>query len=530
MTRFSDGPDAAPAASARQPIPVIFFLSGTRRGDVVRIAGDHLHIGTDPEAQIRIPMDTSPLPRPWHAVLMRRGDTYEVFAEDGADVWVNGERVEQMVLASGDVLEIGRDGAVLRFRLYEPGTAPYKSLPQVFSDCLECARAEAHPVRKVRALAMGIPWELMTRTSRSFRLLMVVALVALAGSTVYLSWRSFELEEQLVASAQRVEGLSRLLAEAEREALDSEELGSMVDELRSATERLDSLEALSGAGARVVAEAGQATLFLQGSYQFVEPSTGRPLRQMMGPGGRPLRNVLGFPSLSLEGDGPPLEVFVTGTGFLVSADGLALTNRHVAVPWEFDEAAQGILSSGFEARPVRFIGYFPGLPAPVDLEVLAVSEDADLAALRPRGLESEVAFLPLAEAAPTPGEPVVVLGYPLGIRALLARSDAAFVEALQVEGVTDFWDQAERISQAGYMAPLASRGIVGQVTPSRIVYDAETTSGGSGGPVLSLRGEVVAVNMAILPEFGGSNMGVPMVQARALLAEAQAVPEDPPSP
>ena len=239
------------------------------------------------------------------------------------------------------------------------------------------------------------------------------------------------------------------------------------------------------------------------------------------PGGQPRRNPLGYPSLSLEGDGPPLEVFVTGTGFIVTPEGLALTNRHVALPWEFDAAARGILESGFEAEMVRFVAYFPGLPAPVEMRVLEASDSADLAVLRPLGLESELTFVPLAVEPPAPGEPVFVLGYPLGLRALMARSDLAFIEALRTEGVTDFWEQAERLSAAGFMAPLASRGIVSQVTAANVVYDAETTSGGSGGPVLTLRGEVVAVNAAILPEFGGSNLGVPAGRARALLERAR---------
>ena len=75
--------------------------------------------------------------------------------------------------------------------------------------------------------------------------------------------------------------------------------------------------------------------------------------------------------------------------------------------------------------------------------------------------------------------------------------------------------------EAGYIAPLATRGFVGQVTPAAVVYDAETTSGGSGGPVINLAGEVIAVNAAILPEFGGSNLGVPIAFARELLAGSQ---------
>ena len=113
-----------------------------------------------------------------------------------------------------------------------------------------------------------------------------------------------------------------------------------------------------------------------------------------------------------------------------------------------------------------------------------------------------------------------MLGYPLGLRALMARSDLRFIEALRAENVTDFWEQAERLSAAGFMAPLASRGIVGQVTEANVVYDAETTRGGSGGPVLNLQGEVVAINTAFLREFGGSNIGLPVVLIEPVLSRS----------
>ena len=91
----------------------------------------------------------------------------------------------------------------------------------------------------------------------------------------------------------------------------------------------------------------------------------------------------------------------------------------------------------------------------------------------------------------------------------------AFVEELQKTENTGFWSVAARLAEADQIAPLASRGIVGQVTPATIVYDAETTHGGSGGPVLDINGSVVAVNAAILPEYGGSNLGVPVAKMRA---------------
>ena len=103
---------------------------------------------------------------------------------------------------------------------------------------------------------------------------------------------------------------------------------------------------------------------------------------------------------------------------------------------------------------------------------------------------------------------------------MLAQSGDAFIEELQKTKDTGFWSVAARLAEEGYIAPLASRGIVGQVTPATIVYDAETTLGGSGGPVLDINGSVVAVNAAILPEYGGSNLGIPVASVRALLADA----------
>jgi len=54
-----------------------------------------------------------------------------------------------------------------------------------------------------------------------------------------------------------------------------------------------------------------------------------------------------------------------------------------------------------------------------------------------------------------------------------------------------------------------------------LVYDAQTTSGGSGGPVIGLNGKVVGVNYAILNGFAGASFAVPAYNARELLNKSR---------
>ena len=110
-----------------------------------------------------------------------------------------------------------------------------------------------------------------------------------------------------------------------------------------------------------------------------------------------------------------------------------------------------------------------------------------------------------------------MLGYPTGIRAMIARSQREIVPLLEARGEVDFWEVARILADGGHIAPLATRGIVGQITTTSVVYDANTTHGGSGGPVISLDGAVVAINAAILTDFAGSNLGVPAAEALRLL-------------
>lgn len=507
------------------PVPMVVYLSGPRRGAAVTLSGEEIRIGTGPEMDVRFPSGPKSSVARHHVTLSRRGASYELSAEPGHDVWVNGEPVERLVLASGDVLELGSGGAVLRFRLYPAGAAPERSVAAVFSDCVECAAQGSQSRLGRAAMLLGVlPYDMAMRTSLVFRGTILAALLALGASSWGLAHRSGALEDRLAEVTQQVE-LNRFLDRSREEARITEtDLAELLGQVEAADARLDEMRAQIGAPARIIREASAATIFLQGAYGFRDPDTQRQVRLAVHPDGEPKYGLDGERLVTFEDGGPPLEIPYTGTGFVVSSDGLILTNRHVARPWDFDDAGKWFLTQGLEPVMRRFLGFLPGQSEPFALSFVAASDDADLALLRSSSVTHTVPHLELADLLPQPGDEVIVLGYPLGIRALIARADPAFLRELSEGGGADSWSVARRLSERGFVAPLATRGIVGQRTEQFVVYDAETTSGGSGGPVLDMNGRVVAVNAAIMPEFGGSNLGVPVLRARELLGRVRSAP------
>jgi serine protease Do len=215
-----------------------------------------------------------------------------------------------------------------------------------------------------------------------------------------------------------------------------------------------------------------------------------------------------------------VELQYTGTAFVVGRQDMLITNRHVAVPWENDATHEQFEAMGLTPKFERFIGYFPGVEKSFDVHLVSASDEVDVAVLRCEAAPPEVRPLTTASDPAHPGDEVIVMGYPTGVRAMLARTDTKFLDEIREQGSLDFWTVVEHLSASSLITPLATRGIVGQITPDVVAYDADTTHGGSGGPVLNMRGEVVAVNMAILPEFGGSNLGVPMARILPILNQS----------
>jgi len=459
------------------------------------------------------------------ARLHRAEDTYEIEALEGRPVWVNGVRITAQKLENRDMIEFGETGPLSRFCLYREDRPVRKMVAEILSDSLVYLRVSRQPVaHRVFRAFYGLLRRLMHETTLLFRVGVILAIVVLAALAYQQIRLNVLLQQQIERGATQLESFAGALTRAKEEALTPNDLKALRQELghrlSSNAERLADLERRSQASARVIAESMSSVLFLQGAYGFRERSSGRMLRHVVDDDDRPLISPLGQPLLSLDGDGPVAERQFTGTGFAVGDGSALVTNRHVALPWENDANVEALAGQGLEPAMLKFIVYVPGKKAAGTVELVRASEDADLAVLRRKDVAEPMAGLKLADAPPAPGDEVIVMGYPTGLRSMLAQSGEAFIEELQKTEDTGFWSVASRLAKKGHIAPLASRGIVSQVTPVTIVYDAETTHGGSGGPVLDIDGSVVAVNSAILPEFGGSNLGVPVAKVRALLEDA----------
>ena len=505
----------------------IEYLSGPLRGCSISIAEAELHFA-ERSGALLMPGDARDSPHP--STLRRAGARYELVASKDRAVWVNNAPVNARVLESSDLIEL-EGGPVLRFWIQASRASPRKSPKEISAAGANAARRWwmrlwGHAQRLVRT---G-PHHLVARAWHRSRVKVLIGVTGLIGALSYLALQTHDLEQQLVHEQKRVSGLAELLSKLGGQALTRSELSVLRDELGKGLidtgERVKVLETSSAAAGQIIARASGSVALVHGSFGFRDPATNRLLRFAVAQDGSPTRTPDGRPLMTLEGSGPPVEVRFGGTAFVAAGDGVLLTNRHIALPWEGEASLPAVRALGLEPVMHRMRGYLPGTTESFDIKLLAASDTHDLAILQGDGAARDATPLPLSTNPPTPGEAAVLLGFPTGIRALLARAGDAFVEKLSSRAKVDVDQAMVELARAGLIKPLASRGIVGQVSGEAIIYDAQTTTGGSGGPVFNLTGDVMAINRATLPEFGGSNIGVPARHALELMQKLEIARDD----
>jgi DNA-binding response OmpR family regulator len=300
---------------------------------------------------------------------------------------------------------------------------------------------------------------------------------------------------------------------------DPGDVSSLRQQLEETTTRLKRVETESQSAEEVIRAYAPSVCLIHVSVSFIDRASGRPLRYgAINPDGEPLHDSDGNPVYTLEGRAPEVRADFFGTGF-IAGDGRILTNHHVAQPWWKNDELAAVTSQGLNPSIAELTAYFPDTAAGVPVSVSQISDEADLAVLKGdlSGLKKPVLKMDARREAAVSGQTLLSLGYATGISAILARAGEDAVSEIAKTTGGRPKEVADELLRRKLIRPLVTQGHIGDVLPDKIVYDAQTTSGGSGGPLINRDGEVIGVTFAVVKGFGGSNFGVPIRFAQPLL-------------
>ena len=178
-----------------------------------------------------------------------------------------------------------------------------------------------------------------------------------------------------------------------------------------------------------------------------------------------------------------------------------------------------MLDQGVEPVITEMTAYFPSVSHGIAVSTVKISSAADVAVVKGNLSELGIKQIALAEGrgSAVSGRPVVLLGYPTALEAILARAGAETLDSVVAASKGDSKQMMEELARRHLIRPIVTQGHIGDVLPDKIVYDAQTTSGGSGGPLFNNEGKVVGINFAVVREFGGSNFAIPVGFGKSLL-------------
>jgi S1-C subfamily serine protease len=171
-----------------------------------------------------------------------------------------------------------------------------------------------------------------------------------------------------------------------------------------------------------------------------------------------------------------------GSGFIISSDGLVLTNKHVASDTEADYT---VLTNDGKKYPAK---------------VLAKDPVQDLAVLKIEGGPFSVVRLGDSSKLEI-GQSVIAIGNALG----------EFRNTISV-GV---------VSGLGRTITASGGGLV-ETLEDVIQTDAAINKGNSGGPLLNLRGEVIGINTATVQDAQSIGFAIPINFAKKDIQQVQA--------
>jgi serine protease Do len=297
-------------------------------------------------------------------------------------------------------------------------------------------------------------------------------------------------------------------------------ISALQNQLSVVEERLQRLEAGGKIAQTIIQTYEPSVCLIHVVVAFRERSTGLRLRYgSVTSTGEPATDEHSNPLAGVTGRGPEVHLDVLGTGFLVSDKGQILTNHHVAEPWWDNDDLKEMMDQGVDPVVIEMTAYFPGISHGISMTTEKLSPDADVALLK--GYVSgpkikEVAFAE-GDGSAVSGGPVVLLGYPTGVEAILARGGEETIRSIATATKGEPKAVVEELARRHLIRPVVTQGHIGDVLPDKIIYDAQTSIGGSGGPLFNSEGKVIGINFAMVRDFGGANFAIPIAYGKSLL-------------
>jgi S1-C subfamily serine protease len=418
------------------------FLSGARAGQIEAFRKGYIGLGRHPLSDVRFDAERDLDVSSRHAAIVRKTDGF-VLQDLGSrnGTFVNGTRITgDTRLNDGDVIGFGANGPALEFSVIEveqdlPATAAAEALAERSSSPREMYQA---PARRSTGVRIAVEVARQTAQLRRTTKVLLVSLLIVASGFTWIQidgrrrareseTRSQQVQTELQSVREALQTsqdeTARLRRELAASAGDAAAVARLRSELETAERRQRALAGAAGVDYRTLSHQNQDAV----AIVLVEYSDGERF---------------------------------SGTAFAVDSMGTMVTNKHI------------LAGEDGTKKPRRLGIIFSGTTQFWRAEMIGVSPDADIGVLRVliKGNTPRVRGLARTREGIERGDPVAILGYPLG-----------FDLPMEAQG-------GDPIAE-----PTLTVGTISKALTSVIQVDAYGAPGSSGSPIFDRDGRVIAV-------------------------------------